>query len=298
MKEIMSTCLKGKFRVFVEVMLPAFFLITLAPLLQNCGGGGDSSPPPPPQSGATPSQMEVRDLGSFSLATDSTVQLQAQVESAASFVLIADGGRTTADIDIDSVIDPGGRVFVTEDAQDLDPIGKNELQEFEDTLASGLFPHTPHYPIPGGTYKFRVGSFFAPSNVRVLAIINHRDNPAGGILDVNLIFCGIPDLNASNALSNPQFQVLFNEFRRIYALANIQVNIAALFDCAQADAARLTFLNDTGEVGELLSTSIGINNQALNFFWVFSFPSGWFGLISHRIEHAGEDFEAQVLFVA
>ncbi len=255
-----------------RVVLPAGFAFLLAMLMQGCpGGGGDNdSPSPSPRSGA----IEVQDLGTHSISNDGSVNLQVQVRSASSFMLIADGGTTMADIDIDSLSDPTGVVAVTPSFTDQDPIGRNELQDFDDTLASGIFPHTPHYSISDGTYPFRVRSFNASSNTHVTAIINHRTNPAGGTLGVNLIFCGIPDINASNALNNSQFLILFQEFVRIYALSNINVEIAGLLDCAPADAGRLTFVNTANEeFGDLLASSGGINNQAMNFFFVQGFEN-------------------------
>ena len=263
-----------------RVVLPAGFAFLLAMLMQGCpGGGGDNdSPSPSPSNGPSPSPrsgaIEVQDLGTHSISNDGSVNLQVQMRSASSFMLIADGGTTMADIDIDSLSDPTGVVAVTPSFTDQDPIGRNELQDFDDTLASGIFPHTPHYLISDGTYPFRVRSFNASSNTHVTAIINHRTNPAGGTLGVNLIFCGIPDINASNALNNSQFLILFQEFVRIYALSNINVEIAGLLDCAPADAGRLTFVNTANEeFGDLLASSGRINNQAMNFFFVQGFEN-------------------------
>jgi hypothetical protein len=218
----------------------------------------------------------VRDLGSAQLRLNGAASFDVSVESAASFVLIADGGNTVADVDIDSVVDPNGGVFITPDPNDEDPIGRNELQAAGDSLAAWLFPHTPQYGIPPGTYRFRVRSFNAPTDaVRVLALINHRVDPAGGLLETNLIFCGIPDLHSANALGHPQFQILFDEFRRIYALAQIEVSVAGLFDCDPSQAPRLTFLNlENEEFGDLLASSREINNQALNFFFVQGIENG------------------------
>lgn len=244
--------------------------------LQHCGGGDDGDSGAPPVQGSGPSQVAVRDFGSVQLRLNGAASVDVQVESASSFMLIADGGGTLADVDIDSLVDPNGGVFVTPDPNDEDPIGRNELQAAGDSLASWLFPHTPQYGIPPGTYRFRVRSFNAPTGaVRVLALINHRVDPAGGALETNLIFCGIPDLNSANALQHPQFQVLFDEFRRIYALAQIQVSIAGLFDCDPSEAARLTFLNlENEEFGDLLAGSRSIENQALNFFFVQGIENG------------------------
>ncbi len=262
--------------------LRSFFIVILMwTVLPGCGGGGDSPPSqtssPPPAGGGTTSQMEVKNLGNFDLAADTKAQLiSLQVQAGtASFMLIADGGDTVADVDIEELIDPTGKMLVRPQSTSVDPIGRNSLQEVGDTLASGIFPHTPHYSIPAGTYKFLVASHSVPATVQVHAIINHRENPTGGTLDVNLIFCGIPDLNADNALTNPNFQVLFNEFKRIYASANIQVNVAGRFNCNKAN--ELTILGSEDEFRELLTQSSMTGNQALNFFFVRAFESGILG---------------------
>lgn len=260
-------------RGFPQAIRRAAALITLLSL-QHCGGGGDSSAPSPQGSG--PSLVTVQELGVRGLGANGAASLQVQVDAASSFFLIADGGRTAADIDIDSVLDPGGAVLITPDPNDNDPIGRNELQAAADTVAAWMFPHTPQYGIPAGIYRFRVRSFDAASSaVRVLAIINRRVDPLGGVLDANLIFCGIPDLNSASALDHPNFRILLDEFTRIYALAKIQVNIAGLFDCDPSDEARLTFLNlENEEFGDLLSTSRDFTNQALNFFFVQGIENG------------------------
>jgi hypothetical protein len=263
--------------MLARVVVRVGFIFLLAMVVQGCsGGGGDNGSPSPAQSSSSQSfgAIEVQDLGTHSISNDGSVNLQVQVRAASSFMLIADGGTTAADIDIDSVINPTGAVWVTPSFTDQDPIGRNKLQDFSDTMASGIFPHTPHYSISDGIYTFRVRSFNASSNTHVTAVINHRTNPAGGTLGVNLIFCGIPDINASTALNNSQFQILFQEFVRIYALSNIHVNISGLLDCAPADAGRLSFVNTANEeFGDLLATSGRINNQAMNFFFVQGFEN-------------------------
>jgi hypothetical protein len=258
-------------------------LSVITSLLIGCsGGGGDSwSVSNIPSASQHIGAIEIQDLGTHSISKDGSVSLEVQVGSASSFMLIADGGNTTADIDIDSLNNPTGGVMITPSFTDQDPIGRNELQNASDTLASGIFPHTPHYSISNGAYPFRVRSFKAASNTHVTAIINHRTNPAGGTLSVNLIFCGIPDINSSNALNNSNFQVLFGEFMRIYALVNISIEVAGLFDCAPADAGRLTFLNPlNGELGDLVANGGRISNNAMNFFFVQGFENqpGFLGI--------------------
>lgn len=238
-------------------------------VLPGCGGGGDS-PAPPGGVGAT-SQMEIKDIGTFNLATGArTSPLSLDVPAGtASVMLVADGQNPSAEVHIEELIDPSDKVLVRPTSTFVDPIGRNDLKT-STPMASGIFPHTPQYGLSPGTYKFRVASYKDPSAVHIRAIINHRENPAGGTLDVNLIFCGIPDLNKDNALTDPSFQGLFNEFKRIYALANIQVNVAGTFNCN--DASRLGTLNILDEeFGDLVAQSSVTGNDAMNFFFVKAF---------------------------
>lgn len=254
-----------------------FILLTLLPF-NGCSGGGDDGNGPPPATNGS-SQVEIQDLGIHKLAADGRVDLQAQVNAASSFVLIADGRDTAADIDMASLVDPSGVVLITPDRTDIDPIGRNEVQVPGDHLVTGLFPHTPAYGISNGTYRFQVASLGAPSeNLHVLALINHRANPTGGKLDVNLIFCGVPDLNSSNALSNPSFQISLNEFKRLYASwAAIEVNVAGVFDCDRDDQERFAIVSTKEELDELSATSRKIHNQALNIFFIRDFDGEFEG---------------------
>ena len=255
----------------------ASFLIVmfLWAVLPGCGGGGDSPGPqsssPPPGGGSATSQMEIKDLGTFNLAAGATAgPISLEVPAgAASVMFIADGGNTTADIDIEDVINPNGNLMVGRRKTFQDPAGKNQLHAADDTLASGILWNTQGASIPAGTYKFQVASYQAPATVQVHAIINHRENPTGGTLDVNLIFCGVPGLNKDNAQADPSFQVMFNKFKQIYAQANIQVKVAGTFNCNQA--AELEVINSEEEFGDLLAQSSMTGNQAMNFFFVQDF---------------------------
>ncbi len=264
-------------RVTVTPLLPIAIVF-----LQACGGGGgdDGGGGGSGPAAGGGSQAEIRDLGVHRFPLNGEATFETQVTSASSFSLIADGNMTQADIDIDWIVNQEGLPYVRPDPNDTagvtQPIGRNAWQAAGDSLASGTLPHTPHYGISEGVHRFRVRSFNAPSdNVRVWAIINHRGDPQGGNLDVNFIFCGIPDLHASNAPGNPNFLVVLNEFRRIFALANIQVNVVGHFDCDPSDQTRFALINiENGELRDLLATSQNISNRALNFFFVRGFEDG------------------------
>src|SRR5687767_4673674 len=114
-----------------RVVLPAGSIILIAMLMQGCSGGGEDNGSPSQSKSPSPSQssgaIEVQDFGTHNILNDGSLNLQVQVRSASSFMLIADGGTTTADIDIDSISNPTGAVGVTPSFTDQDPIGRNEL---------------------------------------------------------------------------------------------------------------------------------------------------------------------------
>lgn len=260
----------------IDVFARACVLIILAALLQSCNSGEDSTPPPSQTTPtSTSSQIEIKDLGTVSLPANSISDEKTVQVGAASFMLIANGGKAK-DIDIDEVIDPTGKTLVSTAFDDLDPIGRNDMQAPGDSVATGLFPHTPHYPVPAGTYRFRVGAFEEAANIQLTAILNHRQDFTEGTLDLNILFCGIADLNSASALGNANFAVILNEFKRIYAQANIQVGTINTFDCATSDSQRLgsissSDLNGNGEpdeMEELFQLSRNFPSSGLNFFFV------------------------------
>lgn len=249
-------------------------------VVPGCGGGGGDNPPQ--TGGGNVSQIEIKDLGPpIRLAAGArTGPISVDIPAGtASVMFIADGGNTTADIDIEDLINPTGSLLVGRRSTFMDPGGKNQFHVANDSLASGVLWGGSQSTIPAGTYKFQVASYNEPATVQVRAIFNRRANPTGGTLDVNLIFCGVPGLNTDNALADPAFQVLFNEFKRIYAQANIQVKVAGIFNCN--DASELAVLETEDEFRVLLTQSSIVGNQAMNFFFVQQFePPGFpLGLI-------------------
>lgn len=257
------------------------------------GGGGDSAPPssPPPSAGAPiPPWIKVKDLGTVTLPAGTASEDFFVDVRGTSFMLIADGGRAS-DIDIHSLVDPIGTILVTADPNDTDPIGRNTLQAAGGSVAAGLFPHSPAYGIRLGVYSFKVQNFGGGTqNVKVSAILNNRVNPTGGTLNVNLVFCGIPDISAATAFdgqspASQSFLTIFNEYRRVYGLANIQIAVSGVFDCPAADAARLTFISaddfngnkQPDELDDLFSLSANFPVNALTYFFVQD-PDGAAGI--------------------
>ncbi len=199
--------------------------------------------------------VEVRQLGTATFSCVNSAPFVVDVATP-SFMLVADGGRAS-DIDLAPIVNPLGATWVTAPFNDLDPIGRNSLQAAGQSVAAGLFPHTPTYTVPAGTYQFSVPSFgTAPTPVRVYAIFNPRQTFTAGTLNVNLHFCGFTDLSATSAAGNASFQTLWNEFRRILLQAGIQAQVAGTYDCPSADQTRLAVIesldaNDNGQADEL-----------------------------------------------
>src|SRR5215217_9492951 len=112
----------------IDVFARACVLMILAALLQSCNSGEDSTPPPSQTTPtSTSSQVEIKDLGTVSLPANSISDEKTVQVGTASFMLIANGAKAK-DIDIDEVIDPTGKTLVTTAFDDLDPIGRNDMQ--------------------------------------------------------------------------------------------------------------------------------------------------------------------------
>jgi Pregnancy-associated plasma protein-A len=273
---------------FLGFLCAAVFTVS-----SGCGAGNDASTPVPsaPGSGGSPAAtIDVRDFGTVTLPGNASSQeFQIDVRGS-SFMIIADGGRAP-DIDINSVTNPLSAALVTPDPNDLDPIGRNTSQALGYSVQATLFPQTTTYTITPGLHRFTVLNFGSDTqNVKVKAIVNNRPDPSGGTLNINLVFCGIPDLSSATAMSgqsqaSQRFLTILNEFKRIYALAHIQVAISGLFDCPAAEAARLTFIepddnNQNGQpddLDELFALSANLPANALTYFFVQD-PNGVAGI--------------------
>ena len=246
-----SSGLFGLQRGVLRAILLAFSAVGLGLTLGCSGGdgsGNSASTPVPSPSGGSPASIEVRNLGTVTLGPNgSSTEFVVDIRGT-SFMLIADGGLAS-DIDIHSVVDPEGVTLVTPDRNDSDPIGRNNLKFADAPVAVGLFPHTPAYGIRSGSYKFKVHNVSSETQtITVSAVMNNRVSPTGGTLNVNLVFCGIPDISAATAfggqsLASQRFVTMFNEFKRIYERVNIQIAVSGVFDCPAAEGARLTFLS-------------------------------------------------------
>ncbi len=225
--------------------------------------------------------VEIRQIGTATYSCANSASFAVDVATP-SFMLVADGGRAS-DIDLAPIVNPLGATFVTAPFNDLDPIGRNSLQAAGQSVASGLFPHTPAYAIPSGTYQFSVPSLgTAPTPVRVYAIFNPRQTFSAGTLHVNLHFCGLNDLSAASAAGNASFQTLFNEFQRILLQAGIQPQTAGTYDCPSADQTRLAVIenldtNNNGQADEL-EDLFALSGQAaaagLSIFFVQEIDDG------------------------
>lgn len=254
-------------------------LLSILCAVAGCDGNGDGGTPAPSVSGGGVStffgQTEIRDLGTATLPANTSVAFQVPVDSS-TFMLVADGGRAP-DIDIAPIINPLGATWITVSYSDLDPIGRTTLQASGQSVAAGLFPHSTTYAVPLGTYQFSVLNFSASTqSAKVYALLNRRQNFSSGSMTVNLHFCGLSDLNAGNAMTNPSFGVLLQEFSRILSQAGIQAQVAGTYDCPASDQARLAVIdvvdaNNNGvsdELEDLFSQSGVVATRGLSIFFV------------------------------
>lgn len=249
------------------------------------GGGGGFQSSGSTTAGASSSfigNMELLDYGTVSVSAygrTGTYTLSLP-EGASGFSLIADGTATNAiDLDLTSLIGPGDDVLITESATDVDPIGKNSAQNFGETAVAMTFP-SAIYSLPAGDYTFLFSNFFKDDVLHVYGIINHRSNPAGGTIDVNIILVSIPDYTG---VDDPNLAVLVEELRRIYALQNVALGSVNQFVLDRPDLTDVSVADDNGNgqfdgFDALIPLSKDIPNHGINYFLVQSVGQGILGL--------------------
>lgn len=284
----------------IASFLVVMFMWAVVP---GCGGGGDSASSSgggPPQGASQVSIDLPQNLGTVTLPPRTDSEEFFLDLRGSSFMLIAEGSTFTSDIDIHSVIDPSGATLVTANPNDVDPIGRNHLQAVGESAVAGLFPHTPAYNVQPGRYSFRVRNHGElPATINVSAIVKHGVNPSSGTLNVNLVFCGVPGLSASNALlgetlASQKFLTGFNEFKRIFRdAAHIEIATPALIDCSPLSAKFTTIFsgndfNRNGQSDELdslfglhrqeenIGLSSNLSENALTFYFIPTIEPGLF----------------------
>ncbi|MFO0775644.1 MAG: hypothetical protein U0172_13370 [Nitrospiraceae bacterium] len=250
----------------------AFLSLSLvAATLTACSGGSDPAPAPtaivPP-----PSAGDVQNLGSYTIPAGRLLSTPIAVtaQGASSLLLMAIPNDSQRPGVITNVKSPSGQTLVTADANDLDPIGKNLFQQATFPVTAGMLPQTTTYTFENGQYQFQIGNpHNADTTVQLWGVVNHRLNPTGGTLDVNLVFCGIEDISAQTALSDQRFLTILTEFRRILAQAGIQPGNTLTFDCPNNAASEFAVLEGSEEQAQLFSLRPPDDaNIGLNIFFV------------------------------
>lgn len=239
-------------------------------LVIGCSSGDSSAPPPTPLPPPT-SQGDIQDLGTFSIPAGALLASPLTVDAigASSLLLVAIPTAGSAPAVMTNIINPSGQTLVTPNPNDLDPIGKNLFQQVGYPVTAGLLPQSTTYTFENGRYQFQIGNpNSSPVSTQVVAVLNRRLNPAAGVLDLNLVFCGIQDLDSQTAFTNQNFVLLFSEFQRILAQVNIQIGTAHTFDCPSNLVGQLAVVDGTDEQALLFSLSPPAGNEALNVFFV------------------------------
>jgi hypothetical protein len=201
-------------------------------------------------------------------------------DGASSFAVIGDGTASGArDVDISSVVNPNGTTWITSDFFDTDPIGRNSAQILGGTTVSLVFPHA-EYLVPSGDYTFTIGNFFQRNTIQVYGIINHRTNPTGGTLDLNLIMVSIPDYTGTG---DRNVALMVEEMRRIYALHNVSLGTVTHYVLNRPDLTSVFFIDGDSNgqwdgMDELFQTSRDTGNFAMNFYFVQEIQGGTLGI--------------------
>lgn len=256
----------------LRIRLGAALASLLAVACIGCSGGGDTGSPAPAPSVPPPAGGDTQNLGSYVIPAGQllTTPIAVNAQGASSLLLVADPNDSALPAVMTNLKSPSGQTLVTLDANDRDPIGKNLFQQATFPVTAGLLPHSTTYAFENGQYQFQIGNpHSAPTTVQLWGILNRRLNPTGGTLDVNLVFCGLEDISARTALSDPRFLTILNEFRRILAQVNIQLGNTPTFDCPDGTASEFAVLEGAGEQAQLFSLRPpDDSNIGLNIFFV------------------------------
>jgi hypothetical protein len=118
------------------------------------------------------------------------------------------------------------------------------------------------------------------TSVKVSALVKRAASRAltEGVIDLNLFFVGLPELDAGRARTDVRFQQILDTTRAIWARAGLRVGAVDYIDIAGADGARFTDL-ELSELGALVSRSshAAAKDDALNVFFVHTVSSGDLG---------------------
>lgn len=225
-----------------------------------------------PAASALPGQFTIP-LGSFQIYTDQLSQpISVNIPAGAtSFEFVGIPADLTASVVALRINDPIGEI-VYDYARNNNAV-KILPPQFPGSL-SVLLPNSPSVPFQAGVWTFRLlGTKATTVDVNVL----YTTSP-GSILNANLFFVGVPNLNAQTAQTDPKFQQVISTLRSNYSQVGLTLGNLTYIDILGPDATRFTDVRDY-DLGSLfqLSSNPQASDNAVNIFLVDSIVNGGYG---------------------
>jgi hypothetical protein len=147
-------------------------------------------------------------------------------------VLVTVTGAEDTRYIVSELVDASGQMLRSAWANNLG-LGEDSMRVFAGQQSHGaMVPNstvdTPKGPLPAGTWSVRAyghdGTRPASGTVDVRVFLKRgKEKPPHGHLDVHLHFAGKKGLDAQSAPTDPLFQRALEEFRRLFATADIDV---------------------------------------------------------------------------
>ena len=232
---------------------------------------GEGKPGPLP-SAVTDTHIQVVDLGIAYVQTNLLTQVSVDVPSDAvsitfEGVAVSD---TTSRVVVYRLYSPTGKIY--DYGSSL-----NAVQIAQPTAPNSfcvVMPNTPTLNFQPGTWTVYLLAT-KQTTAAVKAIIKTAPVDLPSVVNLNLFFVGLPNLNATTAITNPSFQTVIDGVRQLYTQVGISLGIIKYIDITGAAATAYSDLPDANLPSLMkLSNDPGAQGNAVNLFFVHTIVGG------------------------
>ncbi len=132
------------------------------------------------------------------------------------------------------------------------------------------YPTSEDVDYATGEHTIRVSADSAQSGVKLYGIYKTDGSTSSGTLDFNVYLAGIDQLDSTSAATHEQFQTMWTEVTRLFALANITVGNVNFIDVTDDSLFELQGPSSAAgtDLGRLFSSSAAHPGRALNLFFI------------------------------
>ncbi len=154
---------------------------------------------------------------------------------------------------------------------DGDASGNTFRASFLDDAVPVLSPITPELPLQSGTYAANIWlGGGQPKSVNCEAVYKVASVGNSASVQLELVFVGVPDLDATSAKDDPSFQAAIAQLETEWATAGVTVSTIYSDFSGSADTYAVVNVSgdDYSEFNDLLRTSNPVSDKAVTVFLV------------------------------